>query len=42
MSRLIECEEGCRLECSIVDDGFFDCVNECMRVCLANVAGELS
>ena len=43
MSGLSKCEEVCSGRClEALAPEFFDCVNECMRTCLANVAGEAS
>ncbi len=41
MSRLRECEEGCSTKCSDRPGSeYFECVGECMRVCLTSATGE--
>ncbi len=36
-----KCEELCMGKCEeLLEYSYFDCVNECMKMCLANLAGE--
>jgi hypothetical protein len=36
-----KCEELCMVRCEEPSGyGYLDCVNECMRLCLTNLAGE--